>query len=582
MRGHNRKVRAINGRDRYPLAMNLAVTGTIGHLLAWTAGIATLMVLPDTSYDPINVPKLLIIAIGGFAVLGVLITQRKTLLDSRYRPVLIFGVAFFLNLLVVLIVSGTNFYQEFFGTFGRSTGFVAYASLTFLLLAAALVANQGAFSQVAMALVVTGGASIIYGLLQSLNADPADWVSQYNPVVGFLGNPNFQSSFVGFNGVLVFALILNTKYSLLIRFLLFLDLLLSTYVIWATDSQQGFLVLMGGISIVGIAWTRHSRFKSLSIPAFILGTVSAIFVTLGSLNSGPLASLLYKASVTYRGDYWRAGWKMTLENPVFGVGLDSYGDWYRRARTVEATLRRGPDITSNAAHNVLIDFSSNGGFPLVLIYISMLVLAFISSIKVFRRTQSFNPFFTGLFAVWMAYQAQSIISLNQLGLAVWGWIISGLLIGYEINTRIESDVVPVTRAPLKGKTAIRNVQQKVSAGVLIAMLTGGLVGMGLSTPPVITSTEFVSALKSKEAKLIKEAAFNKPENSHYMNLVMEILVVNKLMSEAIDVSNLSITKFSDDYNIWKVRSKIVGLPKEEIDKALREMKRLDPNNPNLK
>jgi hypothetical protein len=135
---------------------------------------------------------------------------------------------------------------------------------------------------------------------------------------------------------------------------------------------------------------------------------------------------------------------------------------------------------------------------------------------------------------------------------------------------------------LKGKAAIRNVQQKVSVGVLIAMLTGGLVGIGLGTPPVITSTEFLSALKSKEAKLIKEAAFNKPENSHYMYLVMEILVVNKLMSEAIDVSNFSITKFSDDYDIWKVRSKIVGLPKEEIDKALREMKRLDPNNPDLK
>jgi O-antigen ligase len=562
--------------------MNPAVIGNIGRPLAWTAGIATLMVLPDTSYDPINVPKLLIIAVGGFAVLGVLITQRKTLLDSRYRPVLIFGVAFFLNLLVVLIVSGTNFSQEFFGTFGRSTGFVAYASLTFLLLAAALVADQRTFSKVAMALVVTGGASIIYGLLQSLNADPADWVSQYNPVVGFLGNPNFQSSFVGFNGVLVFALILNTKYSLLIRFLLFLDLLLSTYVIRATDSQQGFLVLMGGISIVGIAWIRHSKFKSLSIPAFILGTVGAIFVTLGSINSGPLASLLYKASVTYRGDYWRAGWKMTLENPFFGVGLDSYGDWYRRARTVEATLRRGPEITSNAAHNVLIDFSSNGGFPLVLIYISMLVLAFISSIKVLRRTQSFNPFFTGLFAVWIAYQAQSIISLNQIGLAVWGWIISGLLIGYEINTRIESDVVTLSRAPLKGKTTIRNVQQRVSAGVLIAMFSGGLVGMGLGTPPIITSTQFVSALKSKDAILIQEAAYVKPVNSHYVYLIIEILAANKLMSEAIEVSDISITKFRNDYKIWKVRSTLEGLNQAEIERALREMKRLDPNNPNLK
>jgi O-antigen ligase len=65
---------------------------------------------------------------------------------------------------------------------------------------------------------------------------------------------------------------------------------------------------------------------------------------------------------------------MTIDNPIFGVGLDSYGDWYRRSRTIEATLRRGPDVTSNAAHNAFLDISSYGGFPLVLIYIVLIIL----------------------------------------------------------------------------------------------------------------------------------------------------------------------------------------------------------------
>jgi O-antigen ligase len=562
--------------------MNLAVTGTIGRLLAWTAGIATLMVLPDTSYDPINVPKLLIIAVGGFAVLGLLLTQYKVLFETRFRLVLVFGVAFSLDLLVVLIVSGTNFNQEFFGTFGRATGFVAYVSLTFLLVAAAIVSHQTILEKVSWALVITGGASIFYGLLQSLDADPANWVSQYNPVVGFLGNPNFQSSFVGFNGVLAFALILNTKYSLIIRCLFFLDLLLSAYVISATDSQQGFLVLIGGISIVGIIWIRNSQFKIFTIPAFLIGAVGAVFVTLGSLNSGPLASLLYKASVTYRGDYWRAGWQMTTENPLFGVGLDSYGDWYRRERTLEATLRRGPDIVSNAAHNVLLDFSSNGGFPLLAIYTFMLALVLFSAAKVLRRSQSFNPVFTGLFAVWIAYQAQSIISLNQLGLAIWGWIISGLLIGYEINTRSDVNNFTVTPKRVNGKSPSSVIRQKVSAGALIVMSGGALAGFGLGVPPVIASSNLVSALKSQDAKLIQQAAYTKPLDARIMYQVLEVLVSNKLLAEAIMVSNDSVAKFKDEYEIWEIRSKIESLPQEEIDKALREMKRLDPNNPNLK
>jgi O-antigen ligase len=73
-----------------------------------------------------------------------------------------------------------------------------------------------------------------------------------------------------------------------------------------------------------------------------------------------------------------------VDNPIFGVGLDSYGDWYRRSRTIEATLRRGPDVTSNAAHNVFLDISAYGGFPLVLIYIALMVLVIVSAVKVIK------------------------------------------------------------------------------------------------------------------------------------------------------------------------------------------------------
>jgi O-antigen ligase len=556
--------------------------GALGSLLAWTAGLATLMVLPTSAYDPINVPKLLVVAVGGFMALGALIAQRKVLAEKRYRLVLIFGMAFFVDLILVLVISGTNFTQEFFGTFGRATGFVAYASLTFLLVAAAIAGHAQTLSKVSWALVITGGASIVYGLIQSVDADPVNWVSSYNPVFGFLGNPNFQSSFVGFNGVLVFALLLNKNYSLIVRLLLFVDLLLSAYVISTTDSQQGFLVLAGGISIVGIVWIYTSKAKLLTIPALILGLIGGIFVTMGSLNSGPLAGLLYKASVTYRGDYWRAGWKMTLEHPLLGVGLDSYGDWYRRARTVEATLRRGPDVVSNAAHNVLLDLSSNGGFPLVFIYLFMIVLVLISAIKVFRRSQGFNPTFTGLFAVWIAYQAQSIISLNQLGLAVWGWIISGLLIGYEINSRTEIDEAPTNRGVSKGRSASAIAQQKVSAGVLIWMFVGAVAGFGVGAPPVMASSKLLSALNSQDPKVVQQAAYIRPLDARYMYLIADILLSNKLMAEAAVVSDDSIAKFKDEYGVWTVRSKIEGLPQEQIDRALREMKRLDPNNPNLK
>ena len=430
----------------------------IGRLLAWTALLATVMVMPWVAYDPINVPKLAVISVGGFMALGALLANRAELMKKQYRLVLIFGLAFVFDLTIVLIVSGTNFYQEFFGTFGRATGYVAYVALALLLMAAAVSASTITLKRFGWSLLSAGFVSIVYGIFQALKLDPIGWVNQYSPVIGFLGNPNFQSSFVSFSGVMIFALLISKEVKPLVRGGYVVYLVAAVYVIKETASQQGFLVLMGGISVVTIIWISKSKFKVLTIPSLIASFIGAVLVTLGSLNSGPLASVLYKASVTYRGDYWRAGWKMSVEHPIFGVGLDSFGDWYRRARTVEATLRRGPDIVSNAAHNVLLDLSSNGGFPLLIIYLFMMFLVVAAAIKVVKRSAGFDSVFAGLVAVWIAYQAQSIISLNQLGLAVWGWIISGLIIGYEINTR---EVEVVQKQGPKGKSASAMAAQKV-------------------------------------------------------------------------------------------------------------------------
>jgi O-antigen ligase len=558
-----------------------SVQKVLSRILILTAGLATILVLPDTAFDPINVPKLVVIVVGGFMAAGGLVAHRKYFLQSKYRLVQIFAVTFIVDLTLVLLISGTNFNQEFYGAFGRSTGFLAYFSLCMLFLAAVLASQVSTLPKIVWAFLATGGASVVYGSIQALDADPINWIVTYSPVMGFLGNPNFQSSFIGFNGIVAFALMIGIG-KRPIRILMVLDLAASIFVIRATESQQGFLVLAGGVSIVTLIWIKNSMFKVALIPALALSFVSAFFVALGSLNSGPLASLLYKASVTYRGDYWRAGWKMTTEHPFFGVGLDSYGDWYRRTRSIEATLRRGPDVFTNAAHNVLLDLSSNGGFPLLLIYLFMVGLVLISAWKVLRRTNTFDPIFSGLFAVWVAYQAQSIISLNQIGLVVWGWIISGLIIGYEINTRTGLADEFAKHPIKKSKNSLVNTQKVVSAGVVVSIFVGGLTGLAMSLPALVASTTFFSALQSRDAILVQKAAYISPSEPIYMSTVIDILVRNKFLNEAITVSNDSINLYKDVYAIWSTRSKIEGLPQAEIDRALKEMNRLDPNDPNLK
>ena len=552
----------------------------IGRLLSWTALLATLAVTPWASYDPINVPKLAVIAIGGFVAFGALLSNRRSFLDRRYRLVQIFGLAFSVDLILVFLVSGTNPAQEFFGTFGRATGLVAYLSLCFLLLSAVIAASTQVLTRFVWVLLIAGGLSISYGVIQLMGADPINWVNQYSPVIGFLGNPNFQSSFVGFSGMLAVSMLMTMGLNLATRLGYLVYVVLALCVIKETNSQQGFLVFAGGAAIVGLIWIAKSKLKFLTIPSLITGAVGFVLVTLGALNSGPLASLLYKDSVTYRGDYWRAGWKMTLEHPFFGVGLDSFGDWYRRARTIEATLRRGPEITSNAAHNVLIDFSANGGFPLVLIYLFMMALVISAAIRLIKRSNGFDPIVAGLIAVWIAYHAQSIISLNQLGLAVWGWIISGLIIGYEINTREENtEVIEPTK---KGKNSSKSIENQVAPKTLMGMFIGLIVGLLVGSPPLIASSQFKSALESGNPQTVEEAAYIWPNDPVRMGQVASIFQQNKMEPKALEIALKAVKKFPDEYGLWALLSNIPSATAEQKAQALAEMKRLDPLNPTLK
>jgi hypothetical protein len=418
-------------------------------------------------------------------------------------------------------------------------------------------------------------ASLGYGVIQAVGGDPFEWVNPYSPVFGFLGNPNFQSSFLGILGAVVFTQLLSGAHTLQLKGAYIGYLLLTIYVINETASQQGFLVLLIGSGIaLGVFVIQKS--KTLGFTYFGLAAVGFVAVLVGSLNKGPLASLLYKDSVTYRGDYWRAGWKMTVDNPIFGVGLDSYGDWYRRSRTIEATLRRGPDVTSNAAHNVFLDISSYGGFPLVLIYIALIVLVIFSAIKVLKRSQSFNAGFVGLVSGWVAFQAQSIISINQIGLALWGWVLSGLIIGYEVNSQ-SGEVIEGKKS---GKTATKAVN--TSAGTPLAVFIGLIIGVMVGMPPYLASAKYKGAMETGNPTVIQAAAYIWPLDYSRMVQVAMTLNENKLESQGLKVALDATKKFPENYSVWATLNAMKSATVEQKAQALVQMKRLDPLNPELK
>ena len=555
--------------------MHEKLKSSLGRVITWGLIATTLSVTPWWTMDPINPIKMLAVVVTGFVCVGLIVSSHATVAWSKYKVAFSLIAAFVIWHVIAMFVSESQIVQQFFGVNGRNTGFITYLAFSFIFVGSAIASGADFLKRLIPVVCIVSAASLTYGVIQAVGADPFDWVNPYSPVFGFLGNPNFQSSLLGMLGAIVFAQIFVKGLKLQFKALIGLYFLVTLYVIKETASQQGFLVLVLGIGVVVGLYLVQLR-KKLGM-VYGLFSVLAFFVVLfGTLNKGPMA-LLYKESVTYRGDYWSAGWKMTVDHPFFGVGIDSYGDWYRRSRTLIATVRNGPDITANAAHNVFLDISSNGGFPLVTIYLALMVMVVISAFKVLRRNTGFNPAFAGLVAGWVAFQAQSIISINQIGLAIWGWVFSGLIIGYEINTR---DAIVTPTVAKKGRVVSKPAQ--ASAATVVAVSVAFLLGVLVAMPPYLASAKFNTARESGDAKMVEESAYIWPNNPVHMLQAAGLLYDSKLTAQAMLVLADATRTFPDFYGTWGTLYQLPEATPEQKAEALVQMKRLDPLNPNLK
>ena len=551
--------------------------------LGWTCFLCTVAVLPAAAFDPINLPKLTVLTICALAILGLIFTNLQGL-SSSFKRLPVFLIALFcLNLLAVLIFSGSDFYESFYGTFGRSTGFLNYLCLAILLFAGTQIQTALGFERISFFLFISGSVSLFYGILQVFDLEFLSWSNPYGPVIGFLGNPNFQSSFLAFFGILLVARLLGES-SFNKRSITYLVVsIFNVFVIYRTNSQQGLLVLAIGVFFLVFIWIKHTKLKRAFIPLGVIGGSGLILGILGVLNIGPLAKWLFGPTVSYRGDYWEAGWRMTLDHPLLGVGLDNYGEWYRRSRSIEATLRRGPDITSNAAHNVFLDISSNGGFPLLIIYVLLMLFVSFAAINLIKRSLStrFDSSIVGLITVWLAYQIQSVISLNQIGLSVWGWAISGLIIGLYIHNQPIKDE-KVHQLHQKDKKDQKKKAVSVHPRTVLGIFVGALIGMLVSIPSLASSMNYLSTLKSGNLENIQSATNSWPPNLAHQLQTAASFRDASFNEQSLQVTRSLLARYPDSYRGWEILASLPNVDEREVLKAKAQMKRLDPLNPNLK
>jgi O-antigen ligase len=438
--------------------------------------------------------------------------------------------------------------------------------LTAIFLLSASVANSNFIMPLLKTLLACGLISIFYGIVQSWGLDPFDWVNPYSPVFGLFGNPNFLSAFMGISATVAFTFsISGIQHKLKLFNLIYV--ILSIYVIYKSNSQQGYLVFLAGTSTVLYlrikSRTKLRKFSKIYLLFWFLGTS---IVTLDIFNKVPWTSILYKESVSFRGDFWRAAYQMTRDNALFGVGFDGYSDNYRRYRDLVAVSRSDIETPIDSAHNVFLDMSSSGGLLMILLYLVLIFFVIRSALNVIRRSENFNVGFAATFGAWTAYMSQSLISINNITLAFWGWIISGVIIGYDVNFGNSTNEIKVRR------------NNRLSLSISIGLISGAVIAF----PLYLADTRFRSEVAKGNVEGITSVAYQWPKSATRMNYVSQVLRTGGFELEALKVAKDALRVNDSNYEVLKEIYLNQKASEFERNQVLEKMKILDPLNPNLK
>lgn len=533
------------------------------YLLVVLIGVLTTLALTSwVNVDALVIPKVIIVFCSAMYLLPLVILDGKSFFQHRRLKILfILAICMAIQMIFVVFASSAPIEQQIFGKTGRGQGFLVEISILIITLISARYVELKRIHYLINGLLISVLISSIYSILQRFGLDIFTWYSRTNGIIGTLGNPNFQSALAAI-AVAPAASYIWQK-GLKSKILSFALCLILIYTIYICQSTQGYIVaaLSITVNLLIYLWYQNRLLFFGSLFATVLAGLASIF---GMLNIGPLASFLYKQSVTSRGEFMRTALTGANDNPILGVGLDSFGDvsqFYKSAKDYAGIN----EFTDNA-HNYFLQYAVTGGYLLAFLYLLLTLLTLGSFFVLQKKIGKFDLRLVAIFSAWVGFQAQSLISPGTIPLILWGSIISGSIIGLSVWSTQETDT----------RTLNANNLFK-PFGYLLLFLS-----LLITYPYFNVDRLQLKSLNSQDALLAVKSAKAYPEaNLRYSRIGIKLLE-SGLPDQALEVGRAAVKFNPNAITAWALILANSTAPIDERKKAQQEILRLDPFNDEIR
>lgn len=521
----------------------------------------SLIVTPFANKDGMIIPKMILMFVVAMFLFPILVKNLRIFFKFRNGKIfLLLNLLILFQCIIVILVSSAPLEQQIFGRTGRGLGLITVVSLCIVSLCAVVFVSHINSQKVLLWLIAGAFFSSLYSVFQSFGIDLLKWESRTNGVIGTLGNPNFQSAFAAIALVPSFLYFWGNK-----KFL-FYGLLIGVFflfTIYRTESRQGFVAGFFSIAVTILIyfWYKNKKlFFILLFGSFVIG----IYTILSMLNRGPFSYYLYNASVESRGDMWRSAFTTANDYPFFGVGLDSFGDYFLKNRDIIAANHGFAEYSDNA-HNFFLEQAATGGYPYAFLNLFLVFMVLYSFFMIQKSINKFEPAVVSLFTAWLSFQMTSVISPGNLVTMHWNAILSGVIIG--LSNFFSPNI------SILAQKSNHQIRKSWASSLVLAVLA--LVAL---FPYFNVDRLQLKGMQSGDANLVMKATVSFPESTVRYSLIGRELLSSGLTQQSLELARSGVKFNPNSAGLWALILVNPSAPLEERLIAKQKILELDPLN----
>jgi len=172
---------------------------------------------------------------------------------------------------------------------------------------------------------------------------------------------------------------------------------------------------------------------------------------------------------------------------------------------------------------------------------------------------------------------QALISINQIGIGIWAWLITGMILRVthekiEIGEILQSEKMR-GRVRSRPKNSSSNGMRAMPA-VLGLLFT--IIGFSGGYIPVAADAAFRSGSDNRNLNEMIDATNAFGANSFIVSKTVDIALQNNYSEQALQLTEKLIKEFPNDSYAWKIRAKLGIVSESERIRALAKILELDP------